>query len=457
MVESSFSFQPPSQSLSPTSRSLSSIDQSNSTSQQLQSQAATTRSGRQSLLEAIESDILEIFQSLSHLEPIHLHIRTRPRDRAGNNESQESQQVPSLSGQRQEDQPRTRSIGLNSGQNSTILTRYLRVLEIIYEALMANIVMTKRDIFYRDVALFRTQSVVDRIVDDIAYNYNVPRSTLNVSASGKGRMFGPATIILRNRRYLNCLNNTTRHPDTPLSSNAFSGIISNNTPSDGLSNIAQEQDEGHISDEVGTLIPPISQILDVETRARCIIVIEKEASFRHLVSAGFVQSLVQPCLLITGCGYPDLATRYMVKHLTNRHRDVPIVALMDNDPYGLDIYSVYKWGSAAQQHDSINLTSPAIRLLGVLCQDRCAFGIPPSSYTPLTVKEREKALRMLKASQRQPSDIQPAGDMKVFQNNLCRMIMTNYKCEMQALCDQGSQGFVDYLRAKLEPVLFHFP
>ncbi|ORX51942.1 hypothetical protein DM01DRAFT_1064688 [Hesseltinella vesiculosa] len=40
--------------------------------------------------------------------------------------------------------------------------------------------MTKRDIFYRDVALFRTQTVVDRIVDDIAYNDYVPQLTLNV-------------------------------------------------------------------------------------------------------------------------------------------------------------------------------------------------------------------------------------------------------------------------------------
>ncbi|ORX51941.1 hypothetical protein DM01DRAFT_1064679 [Hesseltinella vesiculosa] len=44
-------------------------------------QAVTARSGRQSLLEAVESIILDIFQLLSYLERIHLHIRTRSRDR----------------------------------------------------------------------------------------------------------------------------------------------------------------------------------------------------------------------------------------------------------------------------------------------------------------------------------------------------------------------------------------
>lgn len=41
--------------------------------------------------------------------------------------------------------------------------RYVRVLEIIYEALANNIIMTKRDIFYRDVPLFKTQPTVDKV------------------------------------------------------------------------------------------------------------------------------------------------------------------------------------------------------------------------------------------------------------------------------------------------------
>ncbi|KAI8067487.1 Spo11/DNA topoisomerase VI subunit A [Gongronella butleri] len=339
---------------------------------------------------------------------------------------------------------RTRTLTLSNMANSTALTRYVRVLEIIYEALATNVVITKRDIYYRDVALFRSQRVVDRLVDDIAFHYNVPRASLNVCASGKGRMFGPATIILKSRRVLDCLSRGNQgNPG-----DAGDDLGGDLDPSD--LGISTEQPQ----DELGTLIPPINQVLDVDTRARCIIVIEKEASFRHLVSAGFVQSMPQPCVLITGCGYPDLATRHMVKHLANRYQDVPIVSLMDNDPYGLDIYFVYKWGSAAQAHDSVNLTIPTMRFMGLCCQDRVEHCISPDGYVPLTIKDREKANRLLKAAQRLPPQ-SPAiqEDLKQLMRELCRMLYTNHKCEMQALCQGGTHEFVAYLRQKIEPHL----
>lgn len=37
-----------------------------------------------------------------------------------------------------------------------------------------------RDLYYKDVALFGKQSVVDRCVDDIARTFRLPRASLNV-------------------------------------------------------------------------------------------------------------------------------------------------------------------------------------------------------------------------------------------------------------------------------------
>lgn len=75
---------------------------------------------------------------------------------------------------------------------------------MIYEALAYKVVVTKRDMYYRNVQLFGKQSVVDtvslfpftcdaricitklpifQIVDDISCHYNVPRSSLNVVSS----------------------------------------------------------------------------------------------------------------------------------------------------------------------------------------------------------------------------------------------------------------------------------
>jgi meiotic recombination protein SPO11 len=82
-----------------------------------------------------------------------------------------------------------------------------------------------------------------------------------------------------------------------------------------------------------------------------------------------------------GKGYPDLATRQMVKMLSDNlpatyvvspfsssatiFSRVPFVTLVDGDAYGLDIASVYKFGSVALRHESYRLAVPRIECIGV--------------------------------------------------------------------------------------------
>ncbi|KAL9612689.1 MAG: hypothetical protein Q9167_002725 [Letrouitia subvulpina] len=60
----------------------------------------------------------------------------------------------------------------------------LRILELIHEALTAQVVISKRcfirNIYYKDPALFKSQAVVDRYVDILAYTFGVQRAALNV-------------------------------------------------------------------------------------------------------------------------------------------------------------------------------------------------------------------------------------------------------------------------------------
>jgi meiotic recombination protein SPO11 len=44
---------------------------------------------------------------------------------------------------------------------------------------------------------------------------------------------------------------------------------------------------------------------------------------------------------------------------------VPILALVDADPFGLDILSVYKYGSRAMQHENDKLAARRIKWLGL--------------------------------------------------------------------------------------------
>ena len=44
---------------------------------------------------------------------------------------------------------------------------------------------------------------------------------------------------------------------------------------------------------------------------------------------------------------------------------VPVVALVDGDAHGLDIVSVYKFGSVALRHEANKLVAPRVGCIGV--------------------------------------------------------------------------------------------
>lgn len=99
-----------------------------------------------------------------------------------------------------------------------------------------------------------------------------------------------------------------------------------------------------------------------------VLIVEKEAVFQTLCRLGITdgRSLPGRGLLLTGKGYPDVATRHLVKSLADAlPRTIPIMALVDGDPYGLDILSVYKYGSLSMQHESGKLATKRIKWLGI--------------------------------------------------------------------------------------------
>ena len=47
-----------------------------------------------------------------------------------------------------------------------------------------------------------------------------------------------------------------------------------------------------------------------------------------------------PCIIVTAKGQPDVATRLFLRKLKATLK-IPVLALVDSDPYGLKILSVY--------------------------------------------------------------------------------------------------------------------
>ncbi|KAF8514257.1 topoisomerase acting in meiosis, partial [Hysterangium stoloniferum] len=284
--------------------------------------------------------------------------------------------------------------------------RLFRVIDIIHEALLTDTPTTKRDIYYQDVALFKTQSVVDEVVEFLARILEVPRGNLNVRASPKGLFCGSGLRLHLHE-----------------------------------GSVVQGNDSG------GTLIPSTDDIslIDISAEVNWVLIIEKEAVFQTLSRANFTMNPRCPGkgLLVTGKGYPDFATRELTSHLsTHLPASVPLFALVDADAYGLDILSVYKNGSQTIRHHDGTWAAPRIQWIGLwgsemirfdraiaphdwLIGDRNSLGIDRDQLLPLSKHDHKKALEMLKR--------QEAVMPKQFRKELSHMLHARKKAEIEIL------------------------
>lgn len=80
----------------------------------------------------------------------------------------------------------------------------------------------------------------------------------------------------------------------------------------------------------------------VQSDAEFVLLVEKEAAYMRLAEDRFYNRY--PCIVITAKGQPDVATRMFLSRLKDELK-IPILGLVDSDPYGLKILSVYMSGS----------------------------------------------------------------------------------------------------------------
>ena len=78
------------------------------------------------------------------------------------------------------------------------------------------------------------------------------------------------------------------------------------------------------------------QVTDIDSDAKFILLVEKDAAFMRLAEDRFYNSY--PCIILTAKGQPDVATRLFLRKLKMQLK-LPVLALVDSDPYGLKILS----------------------------------------------------------------------------------------------------------------------
>lgn len=63
-------------------------------------------------------------------------------------------------------------------------------------------VSTKRSLYYKDVALFKSQATIDRLLSQVELTLDCRPQELNIAASAKGLLRGPAQITLQDGKII---------------------------------------------------------------------------------------------------------------------------------------------------------------------------------------------------------------------------------------------------------------
>ena len=186
------------------------------------------------------------------------------------------------------------------------LAQLWAVLAAIHATLASDGRCTQRELWYRlkTTGMFASGPplVNDRVLDACAAvsfrcGAAIRRETLGVIAAPRGQMTGCITLLA---------TDGSGAPPRPL-------------------------DDGEVFQVPGDTELVRSLRFAAGSRARVVLVVEKDSIFRRLVADRFTERL--PSVLITASGYPDLATRALVGSVVGA-LGVRCFALTDYNPHG---------------------------------------------------------------------------------------------------------------------------
>lgn len=178
----------------------------------------------------------------------------------------------------------------------------------------------------------------------------------------------------------------------------------------------------------GTPLPNASlPITTIESDAKFVLLLEKDSVMQKILDQEEKYNFISTfkAVLITGKGYPDSNTRFFINFLWN-HLRIPILALTDADPYGVEIVCSYKFGSYTSAYEGPSIVTPQIKWLGLL----------PSDVTKLSVSktcpQSEKDLRKINSLLNRPYLL----DKDDWREQLMMMRASATKAEIECLGDE---------------------
>jgi len=278
-------------------------------------------------------------------------------------------------------------------------TRLMKLIEKVHELLGKDIHATKREIYYTDVDLFEDQKYSDKSIEDLAAMLKVIRNSTHIVASAKGSCIGRLKIR----------------------------------------DSGDEIDLERLGTGGWAISPFLDRIEIKESDADFILVVEKDAALIRLSEAKWWEEY--PCIILTGKGSADIATRSFLRILV-KELNLPAFCLVDSDPYGHYIYSVYLRGSKRLSYESPFLATPRLHLIGVLSRDLDEYNIPDNCRLKMSKADITRTQQMLKEPFVQ-KNLNWVEDLEL-------MLSKKKKAEIQALATHGFEYLTEtYLPTKM--------
>ena len=205
-------------------------------------------------------------------------------------------------------------------KHSTCVARMVVVAAKALTLRRNNEFRNQRDVYYQlrgtpEIALFSTQEQFYEAITDLASYFGRPRFGLGFVASSKGSFAGAVEVNI---------GGTWLRADREMSIN-----------SDWLTDSPQVRNCG----------------------ARYVVVVEDDGVFGALVQAGFHRD----CVLLTGRGWPDMASRACLHRIATEFDDLPVYGVADWNPDGVGIVLTYKLGSANLGTESLFYAVPRLQ------------------------------------------------------------------------------------------------
>jgi DNA topoisomerase VI subunit A len=168
--------------------------------------------------------------------------------------------------------------------------------------------------------------IFKQYLTDISSLMEIPFIYLHMTVMVKGRLCGPLTYQDQDEIPINCLMANCIVPENP--NNCFEFKLSKNV--------------------------------------KFILVTEDEGTFKKAIE---IFKPLKNCLIMTGMGMPDYATRRFLRTLIDHYPELPCLYVGDCNPRGLHIYTIYKFGAASSLYVGENLAVPKMVKVGLFTSE----------------------------------------------------------------------------------------